>query len=159
MSEEQFETSMSLPLDSDGFLRRECPTCEREFKVFAKAGDDAEAADAGDECPPGGYRCPYCVVQAPPENWFTKPQIELAQSILTREFIDPTIDDFADEMRKAGGGLIDIDVERSESVPPEPLTEGDDMRRVDFACHPATPVKVLDDWTRPTHCFICGTPA
>ena len=23
---------MEIPLDSDGFLRRECPTCEREFK-------------------------------------------------------------------------------------------------------------------------------
>jgi hypothetical protein len=24
--------SMSLPLDEDGFLRRECPTCERQFR-------------------------------------------------------------------------------------------------------------------------------
>jgi hypothetical protein len=23
---------MSLPLDTDGFLRRECPNCERQFK-------------------------------------------------------------------------------------------------------------------------------
>jgi hypothetical protein len=23
---------MSLPLDGDGFLRRECPKCERQFK-------------------------------------------------------------------------------------------------------------------------------
>jgi hypothetical protein len=29
---DEVQLSMSLPLDGDGFLRRECPTCEREFK-------------------------------------------------------------------------------------------------------------------------------
>jgi hypothetical protein len=33
------------------------------------------------------------------------------------------------------------------------------MRRVDFLCHPAEPVKVLDDWGRPVHCLICGESA
>jgi hypothetical protein len=45
---------------------------------------------------------------------------------------------------------------------PEPVPElddTDDMRRIDFACHPAEPVKVLDDWDRWVHCLICGEPA
>ena len=117
MSEEEYETSMSLPLDSDGFLRRECPTCEREFKVFAKTDDDSKEK-AGDEPMPGGYHCPYCAVQAPPDQWFTKPQIELAQSVLAREFVDPLLSDFADKMRRTGGGFIDVDVQRSESPSP-----------------------------------------
>jgi hypothetical protein len=28
----EHQLSMSFPLDSDGFLRRVCPSCEREFK-------------------------------------------------------------------------------------------------------------------------------
>lgn len=44
---------MSVPLDSEGFLRRECPTCEREFK-WKPAGEDEEATPA----PEGGYFCP-----------------------------------------------------------------------------------------------------
>ncbi len=41
---------MAVPLDSDGFFRRECPTCERELKWLA-VGDDE------DKMPPpdGGY--------------------------------------------------------------------------------------------------------
>lgn len=39
---------MTIPLDSDGFLRRECPICEREFKwrpSEAEAEEDVEPAD------------------------------------------------------------------------------------------------------------------
>ena len=52
-------TQMSVPLDSDGFLRRECPTCEREFKWF-----NSEEG-RGEPVPEGGYVCPYCAIQAP----------------------------------------------------------------------------------------------
>ena len=46
-------------------------------------------------------------------------------------------------------------------LPPEvdPLIEVNDMRRVDFSCHPSEPVKVLADWSQAVHCLICGTPA
>jgi hypothetical protein len=38
----------------------------------------------------------------------------------------------------------------------DPLTEADDMTRVDFACHPSEPLKVLDDWRKAVRCLICG---
>lgn len=38
---------MSDPLDSDGFLRRECPTCEREFKWLPSCEGEAEQAKLG----------------------------------------------------------------------------------------------------------------
>lgn len=40
-----------------------------------------------------------------------------------------------------------------------PLTEPDDMRRVDFECHPAEPVKVFENWSEPVHCLVCGQVA
>ena len=60
--------SMAIPVDSDVFLRRECPTCEREFKWLPASEDEESAAGV----PDGGYFCPYCGVQAPTGAWFTE---------------------------------------------------------------------------------------
>jgi hypothetical protein len=30
------------------------------------------------------------------------------------------------------------------------------MRRVGFPGHPGEPVKMLDDWSAPVRCLICG---
>lgn len=148
---------MSLPLDSDDFLRRECPTCEREFKWLASQDDDESTA-----APEDGYFCPYCAIQAPPDAWHTKPQIEMAKVIAMREVMGPEIKKLERSMRHVGknsGGLIEANLDYQLPDAPEPLTEDDDMRRVVFACHPEEPVKVLDDWSRPVSCLLCGSPA
>jgi hypothetical protein len=148
---------MSVPLDSDGFVRRECSTCEREFKWLA--APDEESAT---EPPDGGFFCPYCVVQAPPSAWFTKAQIEMAQYIAYGEFMEPELKGFKRDIERMdfGGSLIgvsaNVNIEGPDEVPE--LTEIDDMKRVDFACHPEDPIKVLDDWPSAVHCLICGKP-
>ena len=84
MTDDKVSFGMTIPLDSDGFLRRECPTCEREFKwrpSEAEAEEDVEPADAA------GYFCPYCGVQAPDDAWLTQAQVALTQNIVAREFI------------------------------------------------------------------------
>jgi endogenous inhibitor of DNA gyrase (YacG/DUF329 family) len=142
---ENRQLAMRLPLDPDGFLRRECPTCERELKWRA-------ATEEGAATPPpaGGYFCPYCAVQGPVDAWFTKPQLEAARAHAYSEVFKPEL-----EKTFAGPGYrLDL----KEGLPASPLTESNDMRRVDFECHPE-PVKVLDDWDRPVHCPICGTSA
>lgn len=139
MSDGEVTLSMEVPVDSDGFLRRECPTCEREFKWFPSPADEKEASDPAD----GGYFCPYCGVQAPTDAWFTKAQLELAGRIVEVEVVDPML-------RKFTGGTP------GQAGEAEPLSEDDDMRRLDFACHPSEPLKILDDWDQPVHCLVCG---
>jgi hypothetical protein len=157
---DEYETSMSVPLDSDGFLRRECPTCEREFKWFASPeGADGGANRDATPMPEGGYYCPYCAVQAPGDAWFTKQQLEVANAIVMQEFVEPELKKLDAAARRASGGFVEIKVERDELEEPQELTETDDMRRVDFGCHPDEPVKVLDEWTGPVRCLICGQPA
>ena len=68
MSDDDVALEMSMPLDSDGFLRRECPTCEREFKWFHTPAEEGSAAPVID----GGYFCPYCGVQAETNTWLTQ---------------------------------------------------------------------------------------
>jgi hypothetical protein len=157
MSDDEVTLGMTVPLDSDGFLRRECPTCEREFKWLA-AVDEEDASDV----PDGGYFCPYCAIQAPSDAWFTKAQLELAESFVAKEVVGPMLDDLSRDMKRIGrqsGGILDVSVSRDEPEEVDPLVEEDDMRRVDFSCHPAEPVKVLDDWASAVHCLLCGESA
>lgn len=132
------EMSISLPLDADGFLRRECPACERECKWFYS--EDSEPV------PTEGYACPYCGQRALPEEWFTKAQAEFAARSAGSEVLGPILDQF-----KGSGFKV------TKDPPPAPLTEVNDMRRVDFACHPKEPIKVREDWHQSVRCIICGT--
>lgn len=65
-------------------------------------------------------------------------------------------DDIARSFRSAGMTTRGARPGRAEE--PEPLTEDDDMTRVDFACHLSEPLKIADDWGQPARCLICGEP-
>ena len=132
--------SVSLPLDADGFLRRECPACERELKWWH--------SEDSDPAPDTGYTCPYCTLRAGPNEWFTKAQADFMTRSAGNEVLGPLLDQF-----KSSGFRVTRD------PPPAPLTEINDMRRVDFPCHPSEPIKVREDWTQPVHCIVCGTAA
>jgi hypothetical protein len=144
---------MSIPLDSDGFLRRECPTCEREFKWLPSNEDEVESQSV----PDGDYFCPYCGVQAPSGSWFTQAQIELAENMVATEVVGPMLQDFTRGIESIGdrsGGLMTVSASHDEPDKLDPFTEVDDMKRVDFKCHPSEPVKTL--WDKPIRCLICG---
>jgi hypothetical protein len=146
--------SMAIPLDSDGFLRRECPTCEREFKWLPGSGDDEAAADLPDV----GYFCPYCGIQAPANAWLTEAQLAFAQRTAVIEVVEPMLEKFADDIARTfrSTGMTTRSAPSGRAAEPDPLTEDDDMTRVDFTCHASEPLKVLDDWHHPVYCLICG---
>ena len=145
---------MSLPLDSDGFLRRECPTCEREFKWL-----HSQSNESSTPAPLAGYFCPYCGVQAPPTAWWTKAQVSLATAKVHQEVIGPQLEQLQRSLEGLNrrGGLVRISThsEPTEAAEESALVEIDDMRRANFDCH-NEPVKVLEDWDEPVHCLLCG---
>jgi hypothetical protein len=59
----EMSIAMSLPLDKDGFLRRECPHCERQFKWWPTAPSEDAPEEARNT--PEAYFCPYCHEPAP----------------------------------------------------------------------------------------------
>jgi len=154
---DETEMSVAVPLDEDGFLRRECPTCEREFKWLPTESDE------GARPPSAGYYCPYCAVQSQPDAWLTNAQVELVHNKLMREVVGPAMQDFGKSLRRIGqrsGGLIRAELKGPDILPEaDPLTEQNDMRQVDFSCHPDEPLKVLDTWSGPVYCLICGMAA
>lgn len=146
--------SISLPTD-DGFLRRECPHCDRQFKWHAGPTVDRpkEAVE------PAAYTCPLCGETAPPDQWWTQDQVAYAQQAATGPAIRAIADELRDAFGKpAKGGLfkISMEVSHDEPEPPHALQEAHDMMIVTSPCHPWEPVKVPDHWPEPLHCLVCG---
>jgi hypothetical protein len=154
---DDIEISVSLPLDTDGFLRRECPHCMHEFKWHnGPASDEAEQHAA-----PPAYHCPLCGQPAGMESWYTQVQVEyLDQS--AAPIIDDVVGSAMDDLLKGFSGTKGITISRSggrrvHSPNPDPLVEPDDMTIVASPCHSYEPVKVADNHVGPLYCLVCGS--
>lgn len=140
------QTEMNVPLDSDGYLRRACPACQREFKWLPQA-------DSG-PAPVGGYHCPYCAGRADPDSWWTVDQIRLAQAHAVNMAQEELNKTFSGMPRSSGPIRIDYKPGVKASIPH--LKEPDDMIISVSPCHPGEPVKVEETWDRIVHCLECG---
>lgn len=150
------EFSIAVPLDPDGFLRRECPTCHREFKWFNGRVEDTppEWED------PEAYFCPYCGIPADGDSWFTQAQVAYVEQALlgrTTELIQDELNDIVRGVNRQGGPIrMSISGKEGSAPPPPPLSEPNDMVAVASSCHPFEPIKVVDGWVEPLHCLVCG---
>jgi len=98
------EMSIDLPLDSDGFLRRACPSCMREFKWLPSPEDAAEPA-------PAEYFCPYCGGQSASSEWLTEAQSGFIEEEVLEQVLGPSLKELQDSIEGLGrgsGGLISI---------------------------------------------------
>ena len=146
------ETSISLPLD-DGFLRRECPACERQFKWFSGDTED-KPLDVPD---PDQYYCPYCGEAAAPDTWWTPEQLEYARTTALNAAGRPARSPRRAWLEALGKtGLVSVSIDGGDAAEPSPLVEPNDMVIVEPPCHSYEPIKVDEDWTAPIHCIICG---
>ena len=148
----EIEIPVTIPLDNDGFLRRECPTCEEEFKWYEHEEGDADAETVDQ------YFCPLCGVASGFDTWWTPVQLEYMEGIA-----GPTLDQAVHDMMTdafKGNEWISIKPDRNFSLDiptPETLVEPDDMLIVEPPCHPNEPVKVPESATASLHCLICGS--
>jgi hypothetical protein len=149
------EFSVSIPLDADGYLRRECPTCNRQFKWFNGRTEDTPA----DWVDPDEFFCPYCAAPAATSAWFTEEQASYVGQVMAGhagDYLRGELEDLARGINRQGG-LIKMTVsEDGDSTLPPPLSEPNDMIAVAPPCHPFEPLKVLEGWSDPLHCLVCG---
>lgn len=143
---------MEIPieLDSEGFLRRECPNCLREFKCFHGVHPDAPA---GYEDPGDDRTCPYCGESADPDSWWTQAQAAYLRAAAVHA-AKPELDQ---ALRRAVRGTSMTYKPGSRRVQPTPPPEPDDMTLWQPRCHPWEPVKVEGAAAR--FCFVCGEQA
>lgn len=149
---DDMEIPVTLPLDSDGFLRRECPHCEGQFKWHS--GPANEEAEQHQTLP--AYHCPLCGEPADHDSWWTTEQIEYAQGVAAPQAMQVV----ANELAKAFKGMKNVTYKPGRIDSPDapmPLTEQDDMVIVTSPCHAYEPVKVPDDHPTPLHCLVCGS--
>ena len=144
--------SVRLPLDADGFLRRECPQCLQHFKWHS--GPTAGRPE-GEVDPVVVFFCPRCGSSAAPDHWWTQEQLAFA-----RESIHgPALREAADELEKVFRGVKGLTYKPGQLDEPEPPTalhEPNDMIIVAPPCHPWEPVKVPGEAAARVHCLICG---
>lgn len=144
--------SVELPLDDDGFIRRECPACRTEFK-WHYGPTDLTPPSFSD---PLSYWCPICGRPAPSDAWFTNAQREYIQAIGVRAFES----ELREEMRRSSSsnssGFLRFDLNANFQNPPSSLIEPNDMAILESPCHPWEPVKVPEDLDAPFYCSICG---
>jgi hypothetical protein len=145
---------VSLPLDNDGFLRRECPHCLRQFKWHnGPANEDAEQQATVDS-----YFCPFCGQSAAPDQWLTTEQVDHIRGVAMPTLIQSIDEELSSAFKGLNSKHFKIKKTGHLEVPdqPDPLTEPDDMTIVASPCHGWEPIKVPDDTSGPLHCLICG---
>jgi len=148
------EIPFELPLDNDGYLRRQCPRCERAFKWHPD--DDVRPSDEPSE--PVAYHCPYCGEVSPDDQWWTDEQVDFAQGLASMEamrLVEQQLRPTAEKINRSSG-FIKMELQTPTVNPPAPLFETDDMIAVEPPCHPEEPIKVSEEWDEELHCLVCG---
>jgi len=176
--------NIGLPLDSEQFLRRECPLCLRQFKIETTEADrqslierelEAYLLQEGPEVRAEGTDtaeldqeeselwCPYCGQIAPRGQWWTQEQIAyvhvFAYNIMVQIVNDELIHPMKRRFSGRQSGLVSIRFEGKEMEYQEPWIspEPDDMTIHALPCC-GLRVKLDDDWLRIVYCYQCGFP-
>lgn len=146
------EFSVSLPLDVDGFLARQCPSCEGRFKWHH--GDREDKPE--DVIDPPVYFCPLCAHTAEPDEWFTHEQVEHIQAQVAAPITDRLSEELEDSLKSLNDGMLKASVDVDVPDAPGSPTERHDMSMVEPPCHSWEPVKVPDWWNGRLFCLFCG---
>lgn len=150
MNMDEISISLQLPLDKDGFLRRECPHCGRQFKQWQGTSDETQES-------PEAYYCPYCYASAGADTWYTAQQREYIQQQAMAEIVGPHLYRLQEQIEQVSqSGLFRIEMNTPLLVEPEPLAEYNDMIRLAFPCHVEEPIKVDEQWDQEVACAVCG---
>lgn len=151
------EMGVEIPLDADGYVRRQCPHCERAFKWHHTPADGTGVTT--DREPAEEYFCPYCGEPAPLDQWYTDEQIDYIRAVAGQEALKNVVRELGASIRAMNRqrGVVQMSVQPQPSDPPPPLFEPDDMVAIEPPCHPDEPVKVAEGSPGPFHCLICGT--
>lgn len=171
---------ISFPLDSDGFFRRQCPSCRREFKVLVEKSELTSLADRGldsfmvettgedeklelAEYAESKLTCPYCGELAGKYNWWTQQQLAyirtVARNVAVKSINEELIRPLKRAARRTTSGFVSLKFEGKEIreqeawMPPE----ADDLEAFELACCNRM-IKIQEDWSGVVYCFFCGFP-
>lgn len=164
----QREEEVELPVDTRGFLRKECGICHRQFKLRRMGLDGAlflrrvaRALPHGNEheisSPLPLRSCPYCGRRADGDDWWTDEQ---------RLFFTRISTSLAERVRFEQLRHVELTLGQNPyltflPVAPAPMLaqlrpEVDDMRLVPMVCC-GEEIKIRESWTGTIRCPFCAT--
>lgn len=156
---------LQLPLDQDGFSRRECPRCHAQFmvrwseveeQVLAAAMARRVATAGGEEPAPRRRFCPYCAAPAAAEAFFPAPiqrHLDTAARQITAEVESLRLrvpEEWLAANPRAEPAAPSLEL---PSLPPREY--GADLFRIALPCC-GDEQKVSDAWLGPVRCHLCG---
>lgn len=102
--------SVTIPVDADGYLDRECPntTCLGFFKVKPGTG-----LKDGNEC-----TCPYCAYRAPHDQFYAPAQVEYARNVASQEASQAVREELRSALRGANSKFLKVTIDQSQPEPP-----------------------------------------
>lgn len=171
--------SASLSTDRDGFFRRACPSCGREFKTQVDPSDlqwalaaqcrrmGLEVGGTSDDDEPPPLRCPFCGDAAGGSEMHTEATVEYLKRLVYREYVAPQLNRFFSGLEdsfgrgRSSGGFLSISLEFHHSrslLPVRPIhgPEAPDLKIVEFLCC-GKRIKVSDRWVDIRTCTFCST--
>jgi hypothetical protein len=174
----EIKMNLPFPLDDDGFFRRECPFCRKEFKVLlekeeltdlAQKGIDSfmietkeEKTDLDDsERSETEFICPYCGQRASSDSWWTQEQLAyvgiVAKNIMAKIVNENFIRPLKRTFQRPSFGIVSIRFEGKEVEQQEPWIspEVNDMEIFDLPCCQRK-IKIEGGWEGVVYCFFCG---
>jgi DNA-directed RNA polymerase subunit RPC12/RpoP len=179
-AEDSIRISLTFSVDRDGFFRRSCPNCGRDFKTQVDEGDLVASlqpafrqlgleigAEQEDETKEYLY-CPYCGYYAESSDMLTQTLISYLRRYVMREYVLPRVnkmfsgvaDSFRNVSRSSRGPIgFEMKFEHNAALlPPRPISgpEPPDMTMVDLLCC-GKRIKVMDGWYDVNLCPYCGT--
>lgn len=176
----EIRTNLPFPLDDDGFFRRECPFCRKEFKFLLEKEELTDLAQKGidsfmieakeetidldeSELSEAEFTCSYCGQKAPSDRWWTQEQL-IYVSIVTKNIIAKMINEnfirpLKRNFQKPSSSMVSIRFEGKGMEQQEPWIspEVNDMEIFDLPCCKRK-IKIEDNWIDVVYCFFCGFP-
>ncbi|SEM15544.1 hypothetical protein SAMN05444354_112118 [Stigmatella aurantiaca] len=159
---------VGLPKDPSGFVRRQCPHCQRTFKTMPSPFDARvlqrrlasifpfENVDEGFE-PVPSWHCLYCGHHADGDEWLARDH---------SDYLEALARGWANHVRYEQLSHVSRTLSQNPrptfvAVAPDALPEGpsqdpEDLRVIPMVCC-GEDVKAQWDWDGPFHCPRCGT--
>jgi len=181
--EDQLQLSISFSTDRDGFWRRTCPSCGRDFKtdyeeanlasVLApqfrrmerEIGVSPPGEGEGPTPPEGHFACPYFGDESPHGEMLTEEAVRYLHRLLMREIVIPRFNQAISRglggsgRSRDSGRLVSMTLEHHRSLRPcRPIhgPEPPDMKVVDFLCC-GRKAKIEKRWYSLKKCIYCQT--
>lgn len=164
------EMKVSIPLDDDGYLRKECPLCLKQFKVLLTEEEKNDFVNnaiklymvqdekiESEENMDLEHTCPYCGQKAPSDGWWTQEQAEFFRTIAENMAADLVNETLVKALKGMSNDLFKVDANEMEKKKVWMHPEINDMTVFNLDCCERK-IKIEDGWNGTVYCFFCGFP-